>query len=90
MVFDKLLVMYPFPMYFFVSPHHKKFAKDLENGLLKSIDDGSFDELFSTHLETKYIFPLSKWNDATKIRIENPNLSPKTPLDNPKLWLNLE
>lgn len=88
-VYDKLIISYQFPMYFFVSPHQKQLKIDIENGLNLAIEDGSFDELLRKNKITKHLFPLSKWKDSKILTINNPFLPRRTPLHNPKLWVNI-
>jgi len=42
----KLLLVYPFAMYFFVSPENKELAETIKFGLETAIEDGSYDDLF--------------------------------------------
>ena len=89
-VYDKLIISYPFPMYFFVSPYHKKLGVDIEEGLQLAIKDGSFDTFFNENKITKYLFPLTKWKNSTILNIKNPLLPKQTPTNNTALWMNLK
>ena len=88
-VFDDLLITYPFAMYFFVPPNQQELANDIKRGLEIAIEDGSFDNYFKNHQTTRELFPLSKWKNTVIIKIPNPTLSKDTPIDDPKLWLQL-
>lgn len=84
MLEEHLCIYYPWPYYFFVNKNKPKLRADIEKGLKKMIEDGSFD----AHFE-KYYMPGVKLANLSKrniIRIKNPMLPPNTPLDNPKLW----
>jgi hypothetical protein len=81
---EDLLLYIPLPIYFFVTPNRPELSKRIEEGLLAMIDDGSFDEMFndefgelieSTNLPNRRVFS-----------INNPNLSPETPLDVEHYW----
>jgi len=90
LIYDKLLIMYPFPMYFFVSPHSPQLALDIEKGLRIAIEDGSFDDYFRNNEKTKHLFPLQKWKNAVKIKLSNKLLPEKTPVSVSKLWITLD
>ena len=89
-VYDKLVIHYTFPMYFFVSPYNKVLARDIEKGLRLAVQDGSFDDLFHKNKITKHIFPLKKWESSTILHIKNPLLPRETPINNKMLWLTLD
>lgn len=86
-VYDGFMLSYAFPMYFFVSPHEKKIAIDIKQGLQQAILDGSFNQYFKNNPITKQLFPLNQWNNRKRIHLFNRYLSPETPLTNKKLWL---
>lgn len=90
LVYDKLLIMYPFSMYFFVSPHSPQLAIDIEKGLRIAIEDGSFEDYFKNSTITKQLFPLRKWRNALKIKLNNKFLPKKTPISVRKLWITLD
>jgi ABC-type amino acid transport substrate-binding protein len=79
-----LLLYYPWPYYFFVNKDNTALAERLENGLLKMIDDGSFDEIFwRFHGEA---IGRARLDERRIIRLTNPLLPPSTPLDDERLW----
>lgn len=45
---QRLALSYEAPIYFFMSPRSEKLAERLEVGLERSLEDGSFDELFNS------------------------------------------
>jgi hypothetical protein len=85
-----LIIRYKFPMYFFVNKKDSILAKRVEEGLREGIRDGTFLEHMRNHPVTKDLFPLSQFKDATIIDLPNPYLPEKTPVDDKKLWLNIE
>lgn len=89
-LYQKLIIQYPFPMYFFVQKGNDKLEKILTDGLEKAIDDGSFDHLLKTHEVTAHLFPLEKWKDARYIKLDNPVLPKGTDTRNPRYWMDLE
>lgn len=89
LLYDRLVLSYPFPMYFFVSPHYPELAQRLEKGLLVALDDGSFDDYLRNSQVTGSVFPVEKWSRTLELRIDNPYLPEKTPLGDARLWLKL-
>lgn len=87
MVFDKLVIAYPMPVYFYVAPGMDNLARRLEEGLRHMLANGELRHMLSTHPSTRGAFPLERFNDATIIRLRNPNLPPATPLSDTSLWL---
>lgn len=89
MVFDRLVIAYPMPIYFYVAPGQDDLARRLEEGLRHMLATGALREMLSTHSSTRGAFPLERFNDATIIRLPNPNLPPATPLADTSLWLTV-
>ncbi|MCU4674092.1 transporter substrate-binding domain-containing protein [Catenovulum sp. 2E275] len=87
---QSLLLIYPMPMYFFVSKDNEKLRQIIESGLEAAISDGSFDELFYNAPHVKNALDLAKLANRKVIKIANPNLNNKTPINRPELWLKLE
>lgn len=88
-VFDDVILHYPFPMYFFTYKENNKLIDNLTKGLYLSIEDGSFDQYIQTHEATRHLFPLTKWKNKHIISIKNPFLSEKANPNDQKLWFNL-
>lgn len=84
---NSLALYYPFPVYFFVNKENKDLADRLEKGLLKAIDDKSFNQLFDKHFRS-YI-KMAKFKERKVFTLKNPTLPEKTPFDNKKLWLDI-
>jgi hypothetical protein len=81
---NSLLLYFPLPKYFFVSPQAPRLAARIEEGFKAMIKDGSFDKLF-----IKYHQPLIDRADFCSrriLRLNNPLLSDKTPLDKAEYW----
>ncbi len=81
---DHVALVYPSAYYFFVRKGDHELATVLENGLNRAIEDGSFEKLL-----------MSRFGSAVKraqlekrrvIRLDNPNMTPQTPLDREELW----
>jgi hypothetical protein len=87
-IYDKLLLVYKMPMYFFTAKNNTALANRIEKGLRIAVNDGSMLEYMKNNPVTAMLFPLSKYKDSRKIYLANPNLSPETPLNDSMLWLN--
>ncbi|MGX9461390.1 hypothetical protein ACWXWU_09130 [Shewanella sp. A14] len=89
MVFDKLILHYPLPMYFFVSSHHPRLAQRITKGLDKMIATGQLHEFIQQHETTRNMFPLSRYSNSRIFNLTNPLLPPQTPLQRQALWIDL-
>jgi len=80
------ILYFPTPSYFFVSPKYPLLADRIRRGLETIIRNGMFDTLF----KEKYgdIILRAKFNDKKILKIDNPFLSPETPLDRSELWFS--
>lgn len=83
-----VLFRYPTAFYFFVHKDNVTLAKIIRAGLVKSIEDGSFDKTLIHYLgdDLKNIGLASRFI----IDLENPLLPEKTPLNEPSLWFQME
>ncbi len=84
-----LMFVYTMPYYLFVSPKRPELARAIEQGLLAAIDDGGFDEVFLNNSMVKLVLEKAGLQHRRIFKLDNPELPPKTPLDNPKLWVNV-
>lgn len=79
-----LLLYYPWPYYFFVKKDNVALAERLETGLLRMIEDGSFDAIFwRFHGEA---IDRARLQERRVIELTNPLLPPDTPLNDSRLW----
>jgi hypothetical protein len=86
---SNLMLVYQLPYYLIVAPGRPELAKDLERGLMLALDDGSFDELFLNNAMVKTVMKNANLKSRRVFNVKNPMLPPKTPLDNPKLWVDI-
>lgn len=85
MTVEKDIVLhYPWPYYFFVSPKYPRIAERLEKGLNLMISDGTFDKIFYKY--NKENINQANLQKRRMIKIENPFLPKKTPLERKELW----
>lgn len=81
-----LLLYYPLPRYFFVRRNAEgaQLAKRIEAGLEMMIRDGTFEQIFQRF--KKQIIDRADLPHRHLITIDNPGLSPQTPLSRSELW----
>ena len=83
-----LLMQYPLPLYFFVrrDEEGKLLARRIEAGMEMMIKDGSLNALFQKYKgESIRSGALSR---RRVLHVQNPHLSPETPLSRSELWFN--
>lgn len=88
-MFDQILLHYPFAMYFFIHKDNEELAKQIEYGLNRAVDDGSLLDFIKKHSISRKLFPLSKWQSKTFLHLDNNDLSDKTKSLSSKYWLSL-
>lgn len=88
-VYDRLLLSYPLPMYLFVAPQRTELARRLTLGLERMVDDGGLRRFLEQHPATSMIFPLGRYRGARVLHLSNPALPEATPLGDPRLWLDV-
>lgn len=79
-----LIVSYPTAVYFFTNKQNITLSRLIETGLQRALEDGSFETLFKKHYGQVLEMVVSK--DAIVIELDNPQLPPATPVDNPMYW----
>ncbi|WP_343733361.1 hypothetical protein [Duganella sp.] len=79
-----MAIFFPLPRYFFVTPGQPRLAGRLEYGLRRMLADGSFDRIFHDFYDEL----INKVNLRKRriFRLDNPLLSPETPLANKAYW----
>lgn len=87
---QELMLVYPMPLYFFTNNNNPQLAKTIYDGLIRGTDEGKFDEIFLNNEAIKDAIERSNIKSRRVFRISNPALSPETPIDNEKLWFDVE
>ncbi|GAA3917511.1 transporter substrate-binding domain-containing protein [Litoribacillus peritrichatus] len=82
------LVRYPTAFYFFVNKDDRALKKLLEDGLLKAIKDGSFDQMFYEQHQ-QYLDQADLTNRIIH-DLDNPLLPALTPLENKNYWFSIK
>lgn len=73
MVYDRLLLHYPFAVYFFVRKEDRELADWLTQGLEQMIDTGEFLANMKTHPHTRLAFPLNNYANKRLLTLPNPD-----------------
>jgi hypothetical protein len=89
MVYDRLILAYPMPMYLFVAHRNPGLAKRLQTGLEDLVADGGLRRFMEQHPATSPVFRQNRFQGVRVLRLENPSLPPETPLGDHRLWLDL-
>ena len=84
----KIMLVYPFAMYFFVAKNNQALHDEIYKGLEIAIADGSFDELFFNNQTIKDALTQSDIKNRTIIHIDNLSMHPDTPIDRKEFWLD--
>jgi len=81
---NDVMIAYPTAQYFFTNKRNLTLSRLIETGLLKAIEDGSYDALFQEHYGD--ILKKVKIENRLKFDLVNPLLPPLSPINNEKLW----
>ncbi|MGB1291039.1 MAG: hypothetical protein ACPG5Z_02845 [Pseudoalteromonas sp.] len=81
-----IAIRYPSAVYFFVAKNNLKLHKLIESGLLKAIDDGSFEALFNQHFSQ--VIKQAQLGSRRIIELKNPLLPPSAPIHKAHYWLD--
>lgn len=86
MVEPHLALYYPAPAYLFIRKDDEQLAGRLQRGFRAALADGSFLGFFQGHPEIARALEMARLDERLVFRLENPLLTPETPLDRPELW----
>ena len=85
-VYDKIMLQYKLPVYFFVKKNNHALAEIIENNFIKYINNGEFTKSMNiSNLLPKNI----NWDKVNIFALENLQLPPKTPINNKLLWFKV-
>lgn len=87
---QQLMLVYRMPFYLFVNKNNRALAQRLESGLNKAIADGSFDNLFYAEPGVQKVLQFANLKNRKLIELNNPYLTPETPLARSELWLDIQ
>lgn len=86
MLYDPLVLHYPFALYFFLNKDNEVLAQWIEQGLEKMIDSGEFIHYMQSHDLTRHAFPLHHLEEMRVIDLKNPNIPATTNYKNQRYW----
>lgn len=86
MIYDSLILHYPFAAYFFVHKDNEVLAQWLQDGLEKMIDDGELLAHMRQHEHTSRAFPLNSHNVNRVLVIPNHFLPQFSNEENARYW----
>ncbi|MBL1377023.1 hypothetical protein [Zobellella iuensis] len=78
MIEPRLLLHYPFAVYFFVSPEAPRLAEALQRGLERAYSDGSFMALFERHPLIRTSLQQLQLEQRLRLELVNPDLTEAT------------
>lgn len=81
---DELALYLPLPTYFFVTPKRPALAKQVESGLKEIIRDGTLNDLFNKYHQES--IDRANLSDRRIFKLNNPDLSVETPLNEADFW----
>lgn len=84
----KLMLVYKMDMLLFVAKKNKALARQLETGLKKAIEDGSFDKLFLTAPNVQEAIQKGNLKERIIIKMENPFNPTGMPINDASLWFD--
>jgi len=85
-----VMLIYKMPFYLFITPTKPALAIDVEKGMNIALDDGSFDEYFFNSPTVSKVLESVDLKSRQIFELNNPGLPPKTPIHDPRLWINLQ
>lgn len=86
---EKVFFYYPFAIYFYVNPNHKKLADTLRKGMETIAKNGELEQHMKTHPLTAHIYPLKKSSPGKIIQLHNPFMPQDSDLTNPNYFYQL-
>ncbi|MDN3608860.1 hypothetical protein ACFFUP_18580 [Vibrio ostreicida] len=86
---DKVMLIYRFPMFLFVSPTNPDIAKLMQETFEKSYQDGSFEAFFEQAPLVVKTFEQAGIRNRKAFKIDNPHLSDETRSIPEQYWLNV-
>ena len=86
----RILLTYPFALYFYVSPKFPDLAERIRKGFQRLVDTGRFDQFFYSHNYIRSAIEKSHLQDRLKFEIPNRYLSDETKRLPKKYWFDMD
>lgn len=84
--YDRILLHYPFAVYFYTDKSNEGLARWIEEGLEQLSEKGAIEALMVKHPLTAHIFPLKDETHTLYFPLHNSLLDPNTKTRDRKLW----
>lgn len=84
--YDRILLHYPFAVYFYTNKSNEVLARWIEEGLKELSEKGAIEALMVKHPLTSNIFPLKVEKNTLYIPLHNSQLDPNTKTTDRKFW----
>ena len=85
---EHIMLWYKVPFYYFVSRAKPALALHIQEQLEAMVADGSYLKLFWENPRIQQAVNNAKLNERTVIRLDNPFLTAKTPINRKELWFD--
>lgn len=85
--YHRILLHYPFAVYFFTNKSNEALAQWIERGLEQLADKGLIEQLMKSHPLTAHIYPLKQVDKVLYLDIPNPILPANTVVHDAKYWI---
>lgn len=86
----KLMLYYPAPGYIFVDKNNTRLANRFRDGFKSITESGEFDAFFNQHPQIIEMKRQANIENRTIFKLNNPLLTPLTPLDDDRLWYRID
>ena len=86
----RILLTYPFAMYFYVSPEYPELAEKLRDSFQRLVESGRFDQFFYGHSYIRSAIEKTNLVDRLEFAIPNQYLSPETRKLSKKYWIDMD
>ena len=83
---ENLLIKYTAPMYFFTRKGNAQLAQEIYSELERMAESGEYQQLFFADSMVQTGLSQGGLKNRTVIELDNPNLSPKAPLNKKEFW----
>lgn len=84
----RLMLVYKLDFFIFVNKSNKKLARDLELGLNRAIEDGSFDKVFMSSPSVQEAITKGDLKNRIVIPLVNPLITNQVPVERQELWID--
>lgn len=84
--YDRILLHYPFAVYFYTNKSNEALARWIEEGLEELSEKGAIEALMVKHPLTAHVFPLKDETHTLYLPLHNFRLDPNTETTNRKFW----